>query len=412
MFYWKPNDKPAPKQFDIYDKNWVEIWNDVFMQYNKTASGLYEPLPKKNVDTGMGTERVIMALQGEQDIFRTDAFKPVMDIIEAIAGKAPDASTIRSFRVIADHLRAATFILGDERGVAPSNVDQGYILRRFIRRAIRHGALLGIHKDFCGRVAAVVIATRGDEWPVLKEKKAFILDELAKEEARFRTTLERGLRQFEKVMAEKPKRIDGVTAFDLFQSYGFPLEMTQELAAEQGITVDADGFNKEYEKHKELSRVGAEKKFKGGLADTGEMTTKLHTATHLLNEALRHVISKDIVQKGSNITPERLRFDFNFGRKLTPDEVKKVEAEVNRVIKAAMVVTRSEMTPDEAKKQGAQAEFGVRYPDKVSVYKIGNYSMEICMGPHVKNTKELGTFKIIKEEASAAGIRRIKAVVE
>jgi alanyl-tRNA synthetase len=213
-------------------------------------------------------------------------------------------------------------------------------------------------------------------------------------------------------MAEKPKRIDGVTAFDLFQSYGFPLEMTQELAAEQGITVDADGFNKEYEKHKELSRVGAEKKFKGGLADTGEMTTKLHTATHLLNEALRHVISKDIVQKGSNITPERLRFDFNFGRKLTPDEVKKVEAEVNRVIKAAMVVTRSEMTPDEAKKQGAQAEFGVRYPDKVSVYKIGNYSMEICMGPHVKNTKELGTFKIIKEEASAAGIRRIKAVVE
>ncbi len=412
MFYWKLNDKPAPAVFDPEDNNWVEIWNDVFMQYNKTAEGAFELLAQKNVDTGMGTERVAMALQGQEDIFKTDAFKPIMDEIEQLSGQKPVGANLKSFRIIADHLRAATFILGDERGVVPSNVDQGYILRRYIRRAIRHGALLGIHNDYCGKIAEVIIKTRGEEWPLLKEKQGFILAELAKEEQRFRQTLERGLKQFEKVIAEKPKHIDGVTAFDLFQSYGFPLEMTEELASEHGIKVDVDGFAKEYEKHKELSRVGAEKKFKGGLADSGETTTRLHTATHLLNEALRKVISKEIVQKGSNITPERLRFDFNFSRKVTPEEIKKVEDEVNRVIAASMPVTRMEMTPDEAKKMGAQAEFGMRYPEKVSVYKVGDYSIEICMGPHVQNTKELGHFKIIKEEASAAGVRRIKAVVE
>ncbi len=412
MFYWKLNDKPAPDKFDPNDGNWVEIWNDVFMQYNKTAEGKFDLLAQKNVDTGMGVERVCMMLQGVEDIFSTRAFKPIMEKIAELAGKQPDDANAKSFRIIADHLRAATFILGDERGVVPGNVDQGYILRRYIRRAIRHGAAIGIHSDFCGEIASIVIDSRGDEWPILREKRQFILDELQKEEQRFRHTLERGLKQFQKVIEGAPSTIDGVTAFDLFQSYGFPIEIVQELASEHGIGVDLDGFATEYEKHKELSRVGAEKKFKGGLADSGETTIKLHTATHLLNEALRKVVSKDIVQKGSNITPERLRFDFNFSRKLTPEELKTVEDEVNRVIALGLEITREEITPEEAKAKGAQSEFGMRYPEKVSVYKVGDYSMEICMGPHVGNTKDLGHFKIIKEEASAAGIRRIKAIVE
>ncbi len=416
MFYWKPNDKPAPKVFDPKDKNWVEIWNDVFMQYNKTKDGEFHPLKKQNVDTGMGVERTAMVIQGYADVYETELFKPIMDKVSKISGRKQTKENIQSFRIITDHMRAATFILGDERDIVPSNNDQGYILRRFIRRAMKHGIGLGIEKDFCGEIAAFIIDMYKDDYPILERKREHILTELTKEEQKFRKTIINGLKEFQKIAAELDQKgdnkIPGKTAFLLFQSYGFPIEMTIELAHENELVVDTAAYKEEYEKHQELSRVGAEKKFKGGLADHGTRTTRMHTATHLLNEALRKVVDPSIVQKGSNITAERLRFDFNFGRKLTPEEVKRVEDEVNRVVKMGLDVTKSEMSVDEAKEKGAQSEFGVRYPPRVSVYKVGNYSMEICMGPHVKNTSEVGVFKIIKEEGVAAGIRRIKAVVE
>jgi alanyl-tRNA synthetase len=416
MFYWKPKHITAPKIFDPKDKRWVEIWNDVFMQYNKTKDGKYHPLAKQNVDTGMGVERTAMVLQGYEDIYETELFKPIMQEIATISNKKPTDENIQSFRIITDHMRAATFILGDERDIVPSNSDQGYILRRFIRRAMKHGYALGITKNFLGDIAELIIDMYKDEYPLLDKKQDKILKELNNEEEKFRLTLEKGVKEFQKIAAELDqqgkKSIAGKTAFLLFQSFGFPVEMTIEMAHESDLIVDTKGYKEEYEKHQELSRIGAEKKFKGGLADHGTRTTRMHTATHLLNEALRKVLDPNIVQKGSNITAERLRFDFNFDRKLTDEEVKRVENEVNKVVKLGLEVTRSEMTPEEAKKKGAQSEFGARYPPKVSVYKVGDYSLEICMGPHVKNTKEVGVFKIIKEESVAAGIRRIKAVVE
>jgi alanyl-tRNA synthetase len=414
MFYWKLNDRPAPAKFDPKDKNWVEIWNDVFMQYNKTKEGKYELLKSKNVDTGLGVERVTMALNGKTNIFEIDTFAPLIKKIEEITNKEMRHDTAKSFRVIADHIKAATFILGDERGVAPSNVDQGYILRRYIRRCVRHLRLLGAEPsniDSTVELAKVVIGMYEKDYPTLKQKKEFIFDELKKEQDRFQKTLDKGLKEFERMILAMTD-IDAKSAFLLYQSYGFPIEMIEELASEKGRAVDRNGFDEEYHKHQELSRAGAEQKFKGGLSEASEITIKLHTATHLLNEALRKIVSTDIHQKGSNITPERLRFDFNFDRKLTPDEVKKVEDEVNRLIHDALPIVKEEMSPEEAIKKGAQAEFGARYPAKVSVYSVGTYSKEICMGPHVANTKELGHFKIIKEESSAAGIRRIKATVE
>jgi alanyl-tRNA synthetase len=414
MFYWKLNDKPAPAKFDPKDENWVEIWNDVFMQYNKNKQGKYELLKSKNVDTGLGVERVTMALNGKTNIFEIDVFEPLMKKIEEITGKTIHHENARSFRIIADHIKAATFILGDERGVTPSNVDQGYILRRYIRRCVRHLRLLGADLsklDSTVELAKVVIKLYEQDYPTLHEKKQIISEELKREQDKFQKTLDKGLKEFEK-MALDMVDIDAKSAFLLYQSYGFPIEMIEELAAEKNRNVDRKGFDEEYRKHQELSRVGAEQKFKGGLSEASEMTTKLHTATHLLNEALRKVISPEIKQKGSNITTERLRFDFNFDRKLTPEEVKKVEDEVNRLIKEAIPVVKEEMRPEEAIKKGAQAEFGARYPAKVSVYSVGNYSKEICMGPHVANTKDIGKFKILKEESSAAGIRRIKAIVE
>ncbi|TAL47836.1 alanine--tRNA ligase, partial [archaeon] len=404
MFYWASSE-PAPEKFNPEDKRWVEIWNDVFMQYNKTADGKYELLKQKNVDTGMGVERASVALQGKASIYEIDTFKPIVDRIHKIALTREE----KSVRIIADHIRASTFILAED--VEPSNVDRGYILRRLVRRAVRHGKLLGINQAFLGGLAQVVIDIFKKEYPYLEKKKKFILDELKKEEEKFGKTLETGLKKFDQIIEEK-RRISGKDAFLLFQSFGFPIEITKDIGAESDVEVDEAGFEEEYKKHQELSRVGAEKKFKGGLSDASEESTKLHTATHMLAEALRQVLgSRDVMQKGSNITPERLRYDFNFDRKLIPDELKKVENLVNKKIKESLPVNREEMTVDEAKKKGAQGVFEHKYVERVSVYSIGNFSVEICGGPHVQNTSELGKFKIVKEESVAAGVRRIKAVL-
>jgi len=391
---------------------YFEIWNDVFMEYNKVSEKKFEKLKQKNVDTGMGVERTVAMMNGVDNVYEIDAFAPIIDKIKELA-KVDNFTheQLRSVRIIADHMRASTFILGDERGVTPSNLDQGYILRRFIRRSIRHGRLLGIESDLCIPIAKVIIRLYKPDYPELNDKKKLILDELVKEEERFRETLEKGLREFEKI-AEKGD-ISAKDAFLLFQSYGFPFEITRELASEKGLKVDEKGFDKEFKKHQELSRTGAAGRFKGGLSEASEITAKLHTATHLLGEALRVVLkNKDIKQKGSNITPERLRYDFSFDRKLTDEEKKKVEDLVNKKIKQGLEVKKEEMLLDKAIKSGAQAEFGAKYPPKVFVYSIGDFSKEICMGPHVENIKELGHFKNKKEESIAAGVRRIKAVLE
>jgi alanyl-tRNA synthetase len=414
MFYWKENKTEAPKLFDPSDKRWVEIWNDVFMQYNKNKEGKYELLKQKNVDTGLGVERVTMILNGQTNIFEIDVFKPIIEKIEEISGKKLDDSNKKSFRIISDHMKAATFILGDERGVVPSNVDQGYILRRYIRRSIRHLLLLGVdtnRSDACTEIAKVVVDVYKSSYPIIEKKKSFIFDELRKEQEKFAVTLGNGIKEFEKI--SKKGNLSGSDAFLLYQSFGFPIEMIEELASEKKLGVDVKGFNQEYEKHQELSRIGSEKKFKGGLSEASEITAKLHTATHLLNQALREVLGKnDIYQKGSNITPERLRFDFNFERKLTEEELKKVEEWVNNRIKEKLDIVCSEMSVEDAKKKGAQGVFEHKYGEKVFVYSIGKKSVEICGGPHAKNTSELGIFKIQKEESSASGVRRIKAVLK
>ena len=383
------------------------------MQYNKIADGKYETLKQKNVDTGMGVERTVAALNGKKSVYEIETFKPIVDEIKKIAKiKTSNESQEKSIRIITDHIRAATFILGDEKSVVPSNVDQGYVLRRLIRRSIRHGKLLGIELNFLQSLSEIVIKIYEKSYSGLKKKEKFILGELEKEEIRFRNTLERGLKKFEQIAKQKNK-IDGENAFLLFQSFGFPIEVTKELAKEQRVSVDEKGFEEELKKHQEVSRVGAEKKFKGGLSDASDETTKLHTTTHLLNEALRKILKKeDIHQKGSNITPERLRFDFNFDRKLTDEEIREVEKVVNEQIKKSLPVKRDEMTVEEAKKIGAHGVFEDKYGESVSVYSIGNFSTEICGGPHVKNTKELGKFKIVKEESVASGVRRIKAILE
>jgi alanyl-tRNA synthetase len=410
MFFFVGKKLTKENNPKTHEKEWCEIWNDVFMQYNKTAEGKFEALKQKNVDTGMGVERTLAVLTGVMDDYKTEMFLPAVKKIEKLSGKKYEKET-KSIRIIADHIKAATFILGDEKHIVPSNVDQGYVLRRLIRRAIRHAHLIGIEENFCGEISKIFINYYKSDYKELKANEKFILEELEKEENKFHETLEKGLREFEKLALGK-KELSGKDAFLLYQSYGLPIEVIKDLGKEKNIKIDDRGFHSEYEKHQELSRVGAEKKFKGGLGEISEETTRLHTATHLLNEALRRIVDKNIHQRGSNITPERLRFDFNCNQKLTNEQIKKVDDEVNSAIKKAMPVERKEMTVEEAKKLGAQAMFSEKYNEKVSVYKIGNYSFEICAGPHVKNTKELGKFKIIKEESIAAGIRRIKAVLE
>ncbi len=408
MFYWTGEGK-APEKFDPLDTHWVEIWNDVFMAYHKDDKGKITHLKQKNVDTGMGLERTLAVLNGKKSAYETDLFLPIITAIED-ESKVKYSQQQRPMRIIADHIRATVFILGDENVVLPSNVDRGYILRRLIRRAIRYERMLGIRGWFLPHLSKYVIDIYGTLYPELEANKERISAELVKEEEKFGKTLDNGLKEFEKMAARG--NLSGKDAFLLFQSYGFPLEMTEELAQEKKVTVDVKTFYAEYEKHKALSRVGAEAKFKGGLADTSAVVIRMHTATHLLNEALRKVINPSIHQRGSNITPERLRFDFSFERKLTSEEVKKVEEEVNRVIKKDLPVVRKEMTKEQALKIGAEMEFGQKYPDKVSVYFVGDYSKEFCGGPHVTHTGEISKFKILKEESVAAGVRRIKAVVE
>ena len=411
MFYFRSDDE-IPEKFDPDDDRWVEIWNDVFMQYYKDNNGNISELPKKNVDTGMGLERVVAVLEGVTDNYKSSVWKDVISLIEEISGKKYEENP-ESMRIIADHIRTAVFISADKSGIKPSNTDQGYILRRLIRRAIRHAKKLGIdiNTNFEEVIASKIIDKYAKYYNELVENKDIVLEVLKNEKNKFCRTLEKGLKEFEKI-ASKNCDIDGITAFHLFDTYGFPLELTVELAKEKGLNVDVQGFNNKFKEHQELSRTASIGKFKGGLASTGEIETKYHTATHLLNAALKEVVSKDCHQKGSNITSERMRFDFSLDHKLSDEEKKKVEDLVNKWINDGLDVTVKEMTKEDAIKSGAECMFIEKYTDIVTVYSIGNVSHELCGGPHVKNTSELGHFKIIKEEASSAGIRRIKAVLE
>lgn len=417
MFYFIGEGNPSKDSNPQTDeKNWVEIWNDVFMQYNKTADGNYEQLIQKNVDTGMGLERTLAVMNGFDDNYRTELFWPIIEKIEALSGKKYDESekiTV-SMRIIADHLKASVMILGDDHAVAPSNVDQGYILRRLIRRAIRQAKQLGIERNFTAEVASVVVDLISDPYVELKNREAEIFDELKKEEEKFRMTLEKGEREFSKMA--KDKNISGKEAFILFSTYGFPLEMTSEMAKEIGIEIDEKEFAEEFKKHQELSKTASAGRFKGGLADASEETKRLHTAAHLMLAALRKVLGNEVFQKGSNITPERLRFDFSHNEKMTDEQKAEVEKNVNEAIEKDYPVSCEEITLDEAKKIGAMGVFESKYGEKVKVYTVGEgddiFSREICGGPHVTHTGELGKFRIKKEESSSAGVRRIKAVLE
>jgi len=395
---------------------YLEIWNDVFMEYNKTAEGKYEPLEQKNVDTGMGLDRTIVILQGKESVYDTDVFQPLIEEIEKLSAKSytgADGGVKKAFRIVADHIRCATFMIGDEKGITPSNVDQGYVLRRLLRRAIRFAGNLGVEENRLSELACVVIKKYGDAYPELVENSKRITGEIMKEEERFQKTIKQGLKEFEKAADRlQGDTMDGKSAFRLYDTFGFPIEFTLELAAERGIKVDTAGFDEAFKHHQEVSHAGAEQRFAGGLADTSEQTAKLHTATHLLLAGLRKVLGGDINQKGSNITAERLRFDFNFPRKVERDELDKVEAYVNEAIAAGLPVEMEEMSVEEAREAGAVGVFGSKYGEIVKVYTVPGYSKEICGGPHASNTAELGSFKIKKEQSSSSGVRRIKAVLE
>ena len=395
---------------------YVEIWNDVFMEYNKTADGKFEPLSQKNVDTGMGLDRTIAVLQGVDSVYDTDLYQGIMDKISELSQfeYRKDQETTRSYRIVADHIRTATFILGDEKAISPSNVDQGYVLRRLIRRAIRFSLKIGIPEGMLAKVAEAVVDQYKDAYPELSKNKATIIEELRLEEERFQRTIKQGLREFDKLINRlkgDDKTISGQKAFRLYDTFGFPIEFTQELAEEKGYQVDIEGFEQSFKKHQEKSKAGASQKFKGGLADNTEETAKLHTATHLLQAALRQVLGDEVTQRGSNITAERLRFDFTFSRKVTREELDKVESLVNEVIEKDYEVICQEMSIEEAKKSGALGFFDSKYGNRVKVYSIGDFSKELCGGPHVSHTGQLGKFKIKKEESSSAGVRRIRAVL-
>ena len=409
IFYFRSNDE-IPENFDPEDERWVEIWNNVFMQYFKDEAGNVTELPKKNVDTGMGVERVTAILESVNDNYKSSIWSDVIDLISNISN-LPYEGNEESMRIIADHIRTAVFISADPAGIKPSNTDQGYILRRLIRRAIRHAKKLNIdiNSNWEEQIARLLISKYKKYYSELDSNEVVVLEVLKNEKEKFNRTLEKGLREFAKV---SNKDIDGDVAFHLYDTYGFPIELTEELAHDAGINVDVKGFEEKFKAHQELSRTASAGKFKGGLAGNSEIETKYHTATHLLNAALKVVVGPDVHQKGSNITDERMRFDFSCDHKLSDEEKQKTEDLVNLWISEGLDVRAQEMAKEDAIKSGAECMFIEKYPDIVTVYSIGDISKELCGGPHVKNTSELGHFKIKKEEASSAGVRRIKAILE
>lgn len=415
IFYWR-SEEPVPEKFDPDDETWVEIWNNVFMQYNHEPDGNFVALKNKNVDTGLGVERVTTILEGYTDNYKSSVWRDVIEKIEQISGMSYDSEEVaKSMRIIADHIRAVVMISGDEAGIRPSNTDQGYILRRLIRRIIRYAKKINIdiNSNWEQELAEIIINKYSKYYTELEKNRDVILQVLKDEKIKFNRTLEKGLREFEKAINNlQGTEINKDIAFRLYDTYGFPIELTEELASEKGLTVDTEGFKQKFAEHQEKSREGSMQKFKGGLASTGEMETKYHTATHLLNAALKKVLGDHVHQKGSNITVERMRFDFSHNSKMTDEEKQKTEDLVNEYIQMAIPVEKLEMQKEEALNLGAEAMFINKYGDIVTVYKIGDVSIELCGGPHVHNTSELGHFKIKKEEASSAGVRRIKAILE
>ena len=413
MFYFRSDDE-IPEVFDPEDDRWVEIWNDVFMEFYKDENGVISELPKKNVDTGMGVERTTAILEGVNDNYTSSIWKDVIEKIEEISS-LPYEGNEKPMRIIADHIRTSVFILADYAFIKPSNTDQGYILRRLIRRTIRYAKMLNIDIDsnFEEILANLIIDKYKKYYKELEENRNIVLEELKKEKIKFNKTLSKGLKEFDKIVSSlQDNKLNKDLAFKLYDTYGFPIELTLELAKEQNIEVDVDGFYEKFKAHQELSRKSSSGKFKGGLSNNSEIETKYHTATHLLNAALKLVVNKDVHQKGSNITEERMRFDFSCDHKLSEEEIKKAEDIVNTWINEGLDVICTQMNKEDAIKSGAECMFIERYPDVVTVYTIGDVSKELCGGPHVKNTKELGHFKIIKEEASSSGVRRIKAILE
>ena len=412
IFYFRSNDE-IPKKFDPNDERWVEIWNNVFMEFYQDKDGNITELKQKNVDTGMGLERIVAVLEGTDDNYKTSIWSDVIHKLEDISNLSYEGNE-KAMRIIADHIRTSVFISADPASIKPSNTDQGYILRRLIRRYIRQARKLGvdINSDFDLELALIIMDKYEKYYSELKDNRDAVLEVLSLEKKKFARTLEKGLREFEKLVGNDTKIIGKDVAFKLYDTYGFPIELTLEEAKDRGMTVDVDGFYDKFREHQEKSRTASKGKFKGGLSGDGEIETKYHTATHLLNAALKKVIGPSVHQLGSNITPERLRFDFPCDHKMTDDEKKKVEDLVNEWIKEDLSVQKLEMSKDEAIKSGAECTFIDRYPDIVTVYKIGDVSMELCGGPHVSHTGELGEFKIKKEESSSAGVRRIKAILK
>ena len=412
IFYFRSNDE-IPKKFDPNDERWVEIWNNVFMEFYQDKDGNITELKQKNVDTGMGLERIVAVLEGTDDNYKTSIWSDVIHKLEDISNLSYEGNE-KAMRIIADHIRTSVFISADPASIKPSNTDQGYILRRLIRRYIRQARKLGIdiNSDFDLELALIIMDKYEKYYSELKDNRDAVLEVLSLEKKKFARTLEKGLREFEKLVGNDTKIIGKDVAFKLYDTYGFPIELTLEEAKDRGMTVDVDGFYDKFREHQEKSRTASKGKFKGGLSGDGEIETKYHTATHLLNAALKKVIGPSVHQLGSNITPERLRFDFPCNHKMTDEEKKQTEDLVNKWIKDDILVEKLEMSKDEAIESGAECTFIDRYPDIVTVYKIGDVSMELCGGPHVSHTGELGHFKIKKEEASSAGVRRIKAILE
>ena len=412
IFYFRSDDD-IPEKFDPSDDRWVEIWNNVFMEFYKDENGNITELKQKNVDTGMGLERIVAVLEGVDDNYKSSIWSDIIKRLEKISGLSYEGNE-KSMRIIADHIRTSVFIAADPAGIKPSNTDQGYILRRLIRRYIRQARKLGLsmESDFDEQIALMVIEKYEKYYSELFDNKQVVLDVLSSEKKKFVKTLEKGLREFEKLVDMDTKVINKDIAFKLYDTYGFPIELTLEEADDRGMKVDLDGFYEKFREHQEKSRTASKGKFKGGLSGNSEVETKYHTATHLLNAALKKVIGPEVHQLGSNITPERLRFDFPCDHKMTDDEKKQTEELVNKWIEEDLPVEKLEMSKEKAIQSGAECTFIDRYPDVVTVYKIDDISMELCGGPHVSHTGELGHFKIKKEEASSAGVRRIKAILE